>query len=130
MSLRSPLGRARGLGSAKDGTHHWWAQRLTAVALVPLLLWFVASVAASTGADHLAATAWLANPVTAVLMVLLIVAGLHHGQLGLQVVIEDYVHAEWVKVLSIMGVRLAAVALGVAAVFSILKIALGGSVSG
>lgn len=126
MGLRTPLGRVRGLGSAKDGTAHWWAQRLTAIALVPLMLWFAASIAASAGADHAVATAWLAQPLNAILVVLMVIAGFHHAQLGLQVVIEDYVHTEWVKVFCIMAAKLAAVALGVATVFSVLKISLGG----
>jgi succinate dehydrogenase / fumarate reductase membrane anchor subunit len=126
MSLRTPLGRVRGLGSAKDGVALWWAQRITAVALLPLLLWLAAALAASAGMDHAAATAWLSNPVSALLMILLIAAGFHHAQLGLQVVIEDYVHAEWLKITSIMLVKLAAVALAVAGVFSVLKIAFGG----
>ena len=126
MSLRSPLGRVRGLGSAKEGTAHWWAQRLTAVALIPLVLWFAGSVAAMTGSGHGAVVAWLANPVVAIIMILLIVATFHHAQLGMQVVIEDYVHSEWLKVASIVLVKFLAVVLGVAALFSVLKIAFGG----
>ncbi len=125
MSLRTPLGRVRGLGSAKQGTDHFWAQRLTAIALVPLALWFVAALAAHAGADHATAKAWLAEPFSAVVMVLLVVTGFHHAQLGLQVVIEDYVSTEWVKVFSIIVVKLGALALGVAAIFSVLKIAFG-----
>ncbi len=126
MSLRTPLGRVRGLGSAKDGVAHWWAQRVTAVALLPLLLWLTASLAASAGMDHAAAREWLSGPLTAILMILLIGAGFHHAQLGLPGVIEDYVHAEWLKMASVMAVKLAAVALAVAGIFSILKIAFGG----
>ena len=94
MSLRTPLGRVRGLGSAKEGTAHWWAQRLTAIALVPLVLWFAVSLIVLAGADHATVAAWLRDPVAAVLMLLLILAGFHHAQLGMQVVIEDYVHSE------------------------------------
>ncbi len=125
MIRRTPLGRVRGLGSAKEGTEHFWAQRVTAIALVPLALWFVASLAAYTGADHATAKAWLAEPFTAVVMILLIAAGFHHAQLGLQVVIEDYVSTEWVRVISMIVIKLAAVALAVAAIFSVLKIAFG-----
>ncbi len=125
MSLRTPLGRVRGLGSAKGGTEHFWAQRLTAIALVPLALWFVAQLAAHAGADHATAKAWLAEPVTSIFMILVVVAGFHHGQLGLQVVIEDYVSTEWIKMSSIIVVKLAAVALAVAAIFAVLQIALG-----
>ena len=126
MSLRTPLGRVRGLGSAKEGTAHWWAQRLTAIALVPLVLWFAVSLIVLTGADHATVAAWLRDPVAAVLMLLLILAGFHHAQLGVQVVIEDYVHAEWLKLALVTAVRFAAVALGIGAAFSVLKIAIGG----
>ncbi len=125
MSRRTPLGRVRGLGSAKQGTEHFWAQRVTAIALVPLALWFVGSLAALAGADHATASAWLAEPFTAVVMILVVVAGFHHAQLGLQVVIEDYVATEWLKLLSIVVVKLGAVALAVAAVFSVAMIAFG-----
>jgi succinate dehydrogenase / fumarate reductase membrane anchor subunit len=125
MGLRTPLGQVRGLGSAKEGTEHFWIQRLTAIALVPLTLWFVASLAAHSGADHATVKAWLGEPFTAVVMILLVATGFHHAQLGLQVLIEDYVATEWAKVLSIMVVKLGAVALAVAAIFSVLKIAFG-----
>jgi succinate dehydrogenase / fumarate reductase, membrane anchor subunit len=125
MNLRSPLGRVRGLGSAKEGVAHWWAQRMTAVALVPLLIWFVASICAMTGADYDAVRAWVATPLVSILLVLLAIAVFHHAQLGLQVVIEDYVHAEWLKIASIALVKFAAIGLAVATVFSIVKIALG-----
>ncbi len=125
MSLRTPLGRVRGLGSAKDGTAHFWAQRLTAVALVPLALWFVGALAAHVGADHGVAREWLAQPFTAIVMVLLVAVGFHHAQLGLQTVIEDYVATEWLRLTSIMAVKFAAVALAVAAVFAVLKVAFG-----
>ncbi|MEK9646068.1 MAG: succinate dehydrogenase, hydrophobic membrane anchor protein [Alphaproteobacteria bacterium] len=126
MSLRSPLGKVRGLGSAKEGVHHWWAQRLTAVALVPLVIWFVASVCSIAGADYEAVRSWIGTPVVSILLVLLAIAVFHHAQLGLQVVLEDYVHTEWLKIASIVLVKFAAVALGVATVFSIVKIAVGG----
>ena len=126
MSLRSPLGKVRGLGSAKEGVHHWWAQRLTAVALVPLVIWFVASVCSIAGADYEAVRNWIGTPVVSILLVLLAIAVFHHAQLGLQVVLEDYVHTEWLKIASIVLVKFAALALGVATVFSIVKIAVGG----
>lgn len=126
MSLRTDLGKVRGLGSAKGGVAHWWAQRLTAVALVPLLLWFVASIAAMAGADLAAVRAWVASPVVAVLLVLLIGTAFHHGQLGLQVVIEDYVHKEGCKIACIILVKFAAVLLAAAGIFSVLKIAFAG----
>jgi succinate dehydrogenase / fumarate reductase membrane anchor subunit len=123
MSMRTPIARVRGLGSAKNGTHHWWMQRLTAIALVPLTTWFVVSMIRLAGADHASAAAWLASPLTAVLMLLLIVATFHHLQLGLQVVIEDYVHGEAAKIGCIVGIKLASVALAVAAGFAVLKVA-------
>jgi succinate dehydrogenase / fumarate reductase membrane anchor subunit len=126
MGLRSNLGRVRGLGSAKDGTSHWWAQRLTAIALIPLTLWFVASVISLTGADVLAVKAWIASPLVAVLLIVLIAATFHHAQLGVQVVIEDYVHAEWLKITSIVLVKFAAVLLAAIAAFAVLKIAFTG----
>jgi succinate dehydrogenase / fumarate reductase, membrane anchor subunit len=124
--LRSPLGRALGLGSAKEGADHWWAQRLTAVALVPLALWFVASVIALAGADHTKVVDWLASPLSAILMVLLIGATFYHAALGVQVVIEDYVHAEGVKFAALVLNKLIGFALAVAGIFAVLKIAFGG----
>ncbi len=121
-SLRADLGRARGLGSAKEGVAHWWAQRVTAVALIPLLLWFVASMVSLVGASHAAVVDWIASPVPAVLLVLLLVAAFHHAQLGLQVVIEDYVHREGTKIALILLVKAAAIVLGLAALFAVLRI--------
>lgn len=125
MSMRSPLAKVRGLGSAKEGVTHWWAQRMTAVALVPLLIWFVASVCAMAGADYGAVREWVATPLVSVLLVLLAIATFHHAQLGLQVVLEDYVHTEWLKIACIALVKFAAIGLALATVFSIVKIALG-----
>ncbi len=126
MSLQTDLGKVRGLGSAKEGVHHWWAQRLSALALVPLVLWFVASVASLAGADIGPVRAWIAEPVTAILLVLLIAATFHHMHLGMQVVIEDYVHVEWLKITSIVLVKFAVIGLAVAAGFAVLKIAFAG----
>ena len=123
--LRSPLGRALGLGSAKAGVEHWWVQRVTAVALVPLVLWFVAALVGHLGADHAAAVAWLRSPLTAVAMILVVVATFVHMALGVQVVIEDYVHHEATKVASLVLVRLACWALGAAALFAVLRVAFG-----
>jgi succinate dehydrogenase / fumarate reductase membrane anchor subunit len=126
MSYRSPLGRARGLGSAREGAGHWWAQRLTAVALVPLCLWFVIGLVGMIGQEHEAVVEWISEPLTASLLVVLIVAAFHHAQLGLQVVIEDYVHHEGLKIAGIMAVKFAAILLGLWAVFSVLSISFGG----
>ena len=125
MNLRTPLGQVRGLGSAKEGTAHWWAQRLTALALIPLVVWFVLSVIVMLGAEHAAMVAWIKNPLVAIFLLLLILAGFQHAQLGMQVVIEDYVHTEWVKIAAVVAVKFAAIALGVATAFSVLKIAFG-----
>ena len=126
MTLENPLARVRGLGSAKAGAKHWWAQRITAVALVPLTLWFVYSALSLAGADYAAAKAWLADPVNAILMVLSVIATFHHLQLGLQVVVEDYVHCEILKIASLIAIKLGSFALAVAAVFSVCKVAFGG----
>ena len=126
MQFRSPIARVRGLGSAKDGTHHWWMQRVTALALIPLAIWFVASIVALIGKDHAAFTAWVKNPVSATLLVVLVAATFHHAQLGLQVVIEDYVQNEGTKVGSILAVKFAAVVLAGIGIVSVLRIAFGG----
>lgn len=125
MSFRAPLARARGLGSAKSGTHHWWMQRLTAVALVPLSLWFVASLVTLATADHVTVIEWLRSPIVAILCSALIAATFYHGQLGLQVVLEDYVHAEGLKLVSIVLTKLVSLLLAVACLFAVLKIAFG-----
>ena len=124
MSLRTPLAKVRGLGSAKDGTEHFWMQRLTAVALVPLTVWFVISVIAHIGADYGAFIAWLSSPLSGGLMILLVVATFYHAMLGLQVVIEDYVHTEWKKFASLIAMKFFCAFLGVIGVLSILKIML------
>ena len=125
-SMRTPLARVRGLGTAKDGVHHWWMQRLTAVALVPLVLWFVVSVAGLAGMSYAQAIDWIASPWVSVFLVLLIVATFYHAQLGVQVVIEDYVHNEPVKLAALVALKFAAIILAVAAIFAVLKIAFGG----
>jgi len=124
--LRTPLARARGLGSARDGLKHWWAQRLTAIALIPLIVWFAISLVMLSGADYAVARAWIGSPLVMVLLILTIVVGLHHGQLGLQVVIEDYIHGDGWKLALIVAVRFVAVVFGVAAVVAILRIGFGG----
>lgn len=98
MNLRHPLAHVRGLGSAKDGTHHWWAQRLTAVALALLSPWFLCLALAYKSLDHAAIRADLAEPVNATLMLSFVLALFWHAKLGLQVVIEDYIHIRWMEV--------------------------------
>lgn len=124
MSLRSPLSRARGLGSAKDGVHHWWIQRATAVALVPLTLWFAFGLAANVGGGYEAVRAWVACPFTAVALILFIATAFHHGQLGLQVVIEDYVHSKPMNLSLLFIVKFGSFAFAVAGILAVLKIAL------
>ena len=123
--LRTPLARARGLGSAKEGVHHWWMQRLTAIALIPLVVWFAISLVMMSGADYGAVRAWIGSPVVMVLLILTIAVGLHHGQLGLQVVIEDYVHGDGSKLALIVAVRFIAVLFGLAAIVAVLRIGFG-----
>ncbi|HSS64718.1 MAG TPA: succinate dehydrogenase, hydrophobic membrane anchor protein [Gammaproteobacteria bacterium] len=123
--FRTPLNQVRGLGSAKEGTHHWWLQRLTAVALVPLSIWFVASLISMSDADYASVVTWLRSPLVTVLMLCLIWALFHHAQLGVQVVLEDYVHAEWLKIASIVVLKFASVVLGLASAIAVLKVSLG-----
>jgi succinate dehydrogenase / fumarate reductase membrane anchor subunit len=122
--LRSPLGRARGLGSARAGSHHWRAQRLTALALVPLSLWFIFSVIHLSGASHQVVIDWLSSPLTLSLMLALILATFHHLQLGLQVVIEDYVKGEWRKTGIVLAVKAISMFLALTCIVSALKIGL------
>ena len=124
--LRTPLSRARGLGSAKEGVHHFWAQRITAVALIPLVAWFAISLIMMSGADYGVVRAWIGSPAVMVLLTLTIVIGLHHGQLGMQVVIEDYVHNDGMKLALIILMRFIAVFFGLAAIVAILRIGFGG----
>ena len=123
--MRSPLGRAIGLGSAKEGVEHWVVQRVTAVALVPLALWFVIAVIRLVGADFDTMQDWVGRPLPAILLVLLLIATFYHAALGLQVVIEDYVHGELARLGLVMAARLACIALAVAGVVAVLTLALG-----
>ncbi|MDH4458787.1 MAG: succinate dehydrogenase, hydrophobic membrane anchor protein [Nevskia sp.] len=125
MSLRSPLSQARGLGSAKEGVGHWWVQRLTAIALIPLSLWFVISVARFPLLDHATMVAWIKAPLVAVALAMFFVAMIYHATLGVQVVIEDYVGNEGTKLVSIVLVKFALYAIAAASVFAVLKIAFG-----
>jgi len=122
--MRTPLARAIGLGSAKDGVHHWWMQRVSAIALVPLTMWFIAAIIAQTGADYAAFIAWIRNPITDILMGLLLIALFYHAALGLQVVVEDYVHSD-ATFAAVIAIRLACFTLGAAGIFATLRIALG-----
>jgi len=123
---RTPLARVRGLGSAKDGVGHWWAQRLTAIALIPLVVWFAISLVMLSGADYTIVRAWIGSPLVMMLLILTIGVGLHHGQLGLQVVIEDYVGNDGWKLALIVIVKFIAVLFGLGAIVAILRIGFGG----
>jgi succinate dehydrogenase / fumarate reductase, membrane anchor subunit len=120
-NTRSPLARAAGLGSSKFGVEHWLAQRVSAVALIPLTLWFVASIIAHSDSDHVAFLAWLSTPVSALLMILLLIALFHHAALGLQVVIEDYMHSK-AKFAVVLLLRLSCFALAAAGILATLRI--------
>ncbi|MGB5491571.1 MAG: succinate dehydrogenase, hydrophobic membrane anchor protein [Woeseiaceae bacterium] len=124
MSLRTPLGRVLGLGSAKDGTSHWWGQRVSAIALVFLGLWFAWSLATTPDFGHAAVVAEIGRPLNSVLLLLLSVTLAYHSYLGVQVVIEDYIHAPGTKLVALILSRFAHVSLAAAAVFAILKIGL------
>jgi len=122
--MRSPLGRAIGLGSAKEGVAHWWAQRVTALALVPLTLWFVIAVIGMIGADHAVFVAWVRSPMPAVLLILLLGATFYHTALGLQVVIEDYVHGEAMRLGALLVMRLLCIVFAVRGILAVLQMAL------
>ena len=124
-SLRTPLARVGGLGAAKDGSGHWWMQRLTSIALVPLGVWLVASLVSLVGADRAQIADWLAHPLAALLMLLVLATGFYHLKLGLQVVIEDYIATEWLKVGSLVLNAFACIVLGSASVLAVLKLFLG-----
>ncbi|MFT5538965.1 MAG: succinate dehydrogenase / fumarate reductase membrane anchor subunit [Alphaproteobacteria bacterium] len=124
-SLKTRLGRVRGLGSAKEGVAHWWAQRLTALALVPLIFWFVVSLVSLAGAPHGLVVAWIKGPVAAILLITLIGVTFHHLHLGVQVVVEDYVHTEWRKLAIIITVKFASALAALVGIFAVLRIALG-----
>jgi succinate dehydrogenase / fumarate reductase membrane anchor subunit len=126
MKFRTPLARAKGLGSAKSGVDSWLSSRVFAVALVPLVIWLVIGLIRHAGADFEAASAWVGQPVNAVLMILLLGAMFHHAQLGMQVIYEDYIHTEWLKVSVIYLTKFAAYLLAAASSFAVLKVALGG----
>jgi succinate dehydrogenase / fumarate reductase membrane anchor subunit len=125
--MRSQLGRVRGLGAAKAGLEHWWLERVTAVALVPLTLWFIVSVLALLGAGQPQMAAWAGRPLNAVLLLALIVMTFQHAQLGLQVVYEDYIHNKWRLAAAILATKGAAILLGLLASVAVLKLAFGGT---
>jgi len=124
--MRSPLGRAIGLGSAKEGVEHWWRQRMTALLLVPLVVWFVIAVIGLVGADRAAMIAWVKSPMPAMFLILLIAATFYHAALGLQVVIEDYIHGEGMKLATLIVMRLLCILFVLRGVLAVLKLAFAG----
>ena len=125
MSLRSDLGKVKGLGAAKEGVGHWRLQRLTALALLPLALWFVTTLLGLIGAPHAVVVAWIGQGHVTVLLLALVIALFWHLQLGLQVVLEDYLHVPWLQILLQLGSRCFAALGALVAIVSILKISVG-----
>jgi len=123
-SMKTPLAEARGLGTAKSGLAHWWHQRLTAIAMIGLVAWMCVIVVMLVGADYAGAIAILSHPVNAALIMLFIGVGFWHSSLGLQVVLEDYVAHEGVRLALIVAIRMVLVLLGAVSLLSMLKIAL------
>ena len=123
-SMSTPLARARGLGSAKSGLHHWWHQRVSAVAMVGLVSWMVVLLFSLVDADYQTALNMLGHPVNATVVVLFIAVGLWHASLGLQVVLEDYVANEGVRLIAILAVKMTASVIAVLSILSVLKVAL------
>jgi len=126
MAYRTSIGRVRGLGAARSGLHHWKAQRLTAIANLLLVLWFLFSAMALAGGSYEQVRAWLSSPISASLMVLLVISTFYHARLGLQVVVEDYVHHEGLKIAALAAITLIVFGLGVACVVAVLTVVTGG----
>lgn len=124
--MRTPLGKVRGLGSAREGTEHFWRQRLTAVANVPLMLFFLGLLISLNGAGYSETRAALSNPFAGLVLILVIVSALYHMRLGMQVIIEDYIHGELLKVIMIMFNTFFTFAVGAASAFALVKLAFGG----
>jgi len=126
MEMRSPLGRIRGLGSTNDGIGHWWLQRVTGIALVPLMIWFVFSAIGLAGADINAFKTWVGTSGNPVLLSLLIFTMFHHGQLGLQVVVEDYIHSELTKLGLLIAIKFSAIIFGGYSIYAVMRLTFGG----
>ena len=126
MSLRSPLGKVLGAGSAKEGVHHWWLQRLTSIALIPLTIWFVVSLLSLSSFDHDDVIRWMSGSWTALFLILFVLVATWHSQLGARVVVEDYVHGG-TKTLTLVVLTFIHAVVAVAGVFAVLKVAFGGA---
>jgi succinate dehydrogenase / fumarate reductase, membrane anchor subunit len=124
MSIRTPLARVRGLGTAKDGTHHWWMQRVSAIALIPLALWFIGSLLSVARAEYELMQHWLGHPVNAGLLLTLLLATFYHASLGMQVIYEDYVRPEGAKVIALLATQIVLFVLAAISVVAVLMIAL------
>ncbi len=125
MSLRNPLAKAHNHGSAGEGVGHWWALRFTAILLVLLTVWLIYAMASLIGADHATAVAWIGRPFNAAMAILFVVTSIYHGELGLQVVIEDYIHTRATEIMLMVLIRIASIVGGLLAVIAILKMAFG-----
>lgn len=124
MSLQSPLGRVLGKGSAKTGAGHWWAQRLTAVAMVPLGLWFVLALLGLQHGNYQMVAAWVAEPANSILLILLVLTLVYHSCLGLQVVIEDYVHGA-AKIITLVVMQFVHVIMAVGGIYAVVVVSIG-----
>jgi len=124
MNYQTPLAKVKGLGSAKAGTGHFWMQRITAITLIPLSLWMVAFTEQLLNASHQEMVAWLSGPIDIVLALAWVIAAFYHASLGLQVVIEDYVHSEWIKISSIWLMKLTFLFFAIAAIVAIFRISM------
>lgn len=124
-SIRTPLGRARGLGSAKDGTHHWWVQRVSALAMIPSLVYLLVQLPQIVQHDHGAFVYWLQQPLPALSLAVFIAAAFYHAALGVQVIIEDYIHAEGQKIVLLLINKFSFLFLGIAALYALVRLHFG-----
>lgn len=126
MNYQAPLARARGLGSAREGWHHWWSQRTTAVALLPLSLWFAFSVTALPDASYQDVVSWISSPWNSILLISFIAMVFFHAILGMQTILEDYIHSDWLRMLGILSIKMLLALLALGSAFSVLRVVLVG----